>query len=152
MPLCHTRIKTIGEFMELCQFFFISHVPLREELLCPTNLTPVSSCMILQAAVWSMEQQEDWGRAGVEKASHDIAKIFKVNHKKVVIRLLYAAITGKHQGPPLFDSVQILGRDLARARLLQAIEFLGGISNKKMSALKKHWDAEDCHELVEKTT
>ena len=29
------------------------------------------------------------------------------------------------------------------------IEFLGGISNKKMSHLKKCWDNKDCKELVE---
>ena len=26
MPLCHSRIKTFGDFMELCDFFFINHI------------------------------------------------------------------------------------------------------------------------------
>ena len=54
--------------------------------------------------------------------------------------ILFAVITGKHQGPPLFDSIAILGKDLTRARILKGMEFLGGISNKKMAALKKKWD------------
>lgn len=41
--------------------------------------------------------------------------------------------------PPLFDSVELLGKDRTRARMLQAIEFLGGISNKNLSALTKAW-------------
>ena len=56
---------------------------------------------------------------------------------------------GKLQGPPLFDSFAILGKDRCRARLLKAMEFLGGISNKKMDALKKGWERRDCKALVE---
>ena len=42
----------------------------------------------------------------------------------------------------------ILGKDRARARLLEAIEFLGGISNKKLASLKKKFEAGNCEELV----
>ncbi|MBM3207605.1 MAG: glutamate--tRNA ligase, partial [Chlamydiae bacterium] len=68
--------------------------------------------------------------------------------KKVMIPLLYGAFTGKRQGPPLYDSVDILGKDRSRARLLNAIEFLGGISNKKMDILTKSWTKKDCKELM----
>ena len=139
MPLIHTRIKTFGEFMELCSFFFINHIELSEELLTPKGVDNNQSAQILQCMIWSMEQQENWGRDGFEKASRDVAEFFEVNHKKIVMRILFCAITGKHQGPPLFDSVDILGKDLTRARLLSAIEFLGGISNKKMAELTKRW-------------
>ncbi|MCB1109656.1 MAG: glutamate--tRNA ligase, partial [Chlamydiia bacterium] len=145
IPLIHTRIKTFGEFMELCQFLFINHIDLTEELLCPKGLTKDLSAEILQCMIWSMEAQENWGRTGFETASREIASLFEVNHKKVMMRILFAVITGKHQGPPLFDSVEILGKDRTRARLLNGIEFLGGISNKKMASLKKMWEAKAPH-------
>ncbi len=148
MPLVHTRIKTFGEFMELCGFLFVAHIGLNAELLCPKSNTPEQSAMMLQGMIWSMEQSADWGREGFHSASREIAEIFGVNHKKIVMPLLFAAITGKHHGPPLFDSVGILGKDLTRARILQAIEFLGGISNKKMSQLTKSWSAKDCKEFM----
>lgn len=152
MPLCHTRIKTFSEFIELCAFFFINHVPHTEELLTSGKITATSASALLQAIIWHMDAQEDWGRSGIEAASRAVAEHFHVNHKKVIIRLLYAAFTGKHQGPPLFDSVQILGKDRSRARLLQAIECLGGLSNKKLQQLQKDWDAKNCKEWIEKTT
>ena len=65
--------------------------------------------------------------------------------------LLFATFMGKLQGPPLFDSVGILGKDRTRARLLKSIEFLGGISNKKMDALKKAWDKKEAKHLIEAT-
>lgn len=147
MPLCHTRIKTFGEFMELCSFFFINHLDYSEELLCPSQLPKEKIAMILQAVIWSMDEQENWKRSGIETASRDVAEIFQVNHKKVLIPALYAALTGKRQGPPLYDSFEILGKDRTRARLLNTIEFLGGISNKKMDLLAKGWQKRDCKDL-----
>ena len=35
MPLCHTRIKTFGDFMDLAQFFFINNITYTDALLCP---------------------------------------------------------------------------------------------------------------------
>lgn len=139
-PLIHTRIKTFSEFMELCQFLFINHIPLTDELLAPKGTPKETAAEILQCMIWDMEENEDWGREGFQKASRNVATLFEVNHKKVIMPILFAVITGKHQGPPLFDSVAILGKDLTRARILKGMEFLGGISNKKMSALKKKWD------------
>ena len=92
---------------------------------------------MFQAIIWSMDEQENWKRPGIEKAAHDVAEAFGVQMKKVIIPILYASMTGRKHGPPLYDSVEILGKDRTRARLLNAIEFLGGISNKKMDALTK---------------
>ena len=64
----------------------------------------------------------------LEGATHQLAEKFDVHHKKVVIPFFFAAIMGKHQGPPLFDSVTLLGKDRTRVRLMQGIESLGGIS------------------------
>lgn len=148
MPLCHTRIKTFGDFMELCQFFFINHIPYSAELLTPSGISKEIAAYILQTVIWSLDEQESWGKAGIEKASKDSAEAFGVVHKKVLIPLLYASITGKHQGPPLYDAFELLGKDRCRARVLNAIDFLGGISNKKIDALAKGWTKRDCKALI----
>ncbi len=146
MPLVHTRIKTFGEFMELCGFFFINHLPYTEELLCP-GIPKEKVALMLQCTIWCLDELEDWGKQGIEKASHEIANAFGVHHKKVIIPALYGALTGKRSGPPLFEAVGLLGKDRTRARLLQAIEFLGGISNKKADLLTKAWTKRDCKEI-----
>lgn len=148
MPLCHTRIKTFGDFMDLCQFFFINHIPYTEELLCPAQISKENVCLLLQCIIWNLDEEENWGKTGIEKASHTVAEVFGINYKKVMIPVLYASLTGKKQGPPLFDSVEILGKDRCRARFLRSIEFLGGISNKKMALLTKAWTKKDGKELI----
>lgn len=148
MPLCHTRIKTFSEFIELCGFFFVHHLEYTEELLCPAGISKEVASFTLQSIIWSLDEQEDWGKVGIEKASKDVAELFGLNHKKAIIPLLYASLTGKRQGPPLFDSVALLGKDRTRARLLNAIDFLGGISNKKMDLLTKAWNKKDMKEFI----
>ncbi len=140
MPLVHKRIKTFGDFIQLCDFFFINDLNITLESLCPKNCTAETVSYLLQAMIWEMDALEDWTGDGFEKASCKVAEVFEVNYKKVVMQALFVAIMGKTQGPPLYASVTLLGKDRTRARLMQAIETLGGISNKKSVALKKSWD------------
>ena len=137
--LIHTRIKTFGEFLELCHFFFVNHIELTEQLLTPKGSDKMIVAQMLQCIIWSMEQEDSWGRDGFEKASREVANFFNVNHKKVIMPILFAVITGKHRGPPLFDSVDILGKDLTRMRLLHGMHFLGGISKKRSKELHEKW-------------
>ena len=54
-------------------------------------------------------------------------------------RPFYVAITGSKASTPLFGSIGLLGRDLTRTRLREAIELLGGLSAKKTKALDKEY-------------
>lgn len=148
MPLVHTRIKTFGDFFALCDFFFINDLHLTPELLCPKNCAPEKAAFMLQAMIWDLDEREDWTGVGFEKASHAVAEAFGAHHKKEVMQLLFPTIMGKHQGPPLYDSVTILGKARARVRMMNAIEALGGISGKKMDILKKGWRKKECASLI----
>ena len=148
MPLCHTRIKTFAEFMELCNFFFIQHISYTEEGLTPKGLSLAESALLLQVMIWELDNTEDWSGQGFNAASRRLAELFGKNHKKVVMPLLFVAIMGKRFGPPFFDSIDILGKDRARARLLGAMTFAGGVSNKQMSKLKKAFEGGDCSSLL----
>ncbi|CAM0117846.1 glutamate--tRNA ligase [Rhabdochlamydiaceae symbiont of Dictyostelium giganteum] len=147
MPLCHTRIKTFAEFIELCGFFFIHHLPYAHPLFTPAGISLEKAAFILQTVIWSLDEKENWGRSGIEDTSKQVAEAFGVNHKKVIIPLLYAAISAKLQGPPLYDSFELLGKDRCRARLLSAIDFVGGLSGKKMDILQKAWNMRQCQSL-----
>jgi glutamyl-tRNA synthetase len=148
MPLVHTRIKTFGDFFFLTDFFFINDLRLTPDFLLPKQMKPETAASILQAMIWSLDEQENWTGSGFEKASHEVAEAFGLHHKKGVMTLLFPTITGKHQGPPLFDSITLLGKDRTRVRLLQAIELLGGLSNKATERLKSGWSKKDCKELA----
>jgi glutamyl-tRNA synthetase len=143
MHLIHTRIKTFGEFMELCDFFFINHLPYTKQLFEAPKLQFEEITYILQAIIWRLDELESWTSQSLNQASREVAEIFGVNHKKKIMPILFATIQGKLQGPPLFDSFEILGKERARARFLQAISYLGGLSETKRHELKKAWDRKD---------
>lgn len=143
MPLAHSRIKTFGDFFELCDFLFKNNVNYNEEILVPKNLTKEESSAILHLIIWGLEEKQDWGAAALEKTSHEIAELLNINHKKMIMPLLFASIMGKLFGPPLFASAEILGKEKLRARFLNSIDFLGGVSNKKMDILKHCWEKKD---------
>lgn len=149
MPLCHARMKTFGEFIEVCDFLFINHLKYTPELFAIKGYTKEQASYVLQAMIWHMDENENWGSAGINKASRDIAEIFGINHKKAIMPLLFGSLMGKSQGLPLFDSAELLGKDRIRVRLLKAIEFLGGVSNKKLDVLKKSWEKHDCKGLMQ---
>jgi glutamyl-tRNA synthetase len=152
MPLCHSRIKTFGDFIALFDFMFINHIKYTKELFDIKGVTPQQLCYLLQSIIWRLDELINWGSSGMDQASREVAEIFGVNHKKVVMPLLFGAIMGRPQGPPLFSSVELLGKDRTRARLLWAMEFLGNISTKKMSPLKKAWEERNGRPLMESET
>ncbi len=147
MPLIHQRLRTFGDFIQICDFFFINDLKLTPELLIPKNQTPEFIAYLYQIMIWEMDSLEDWTGVGFEKASRQVAEILGIQHK-VVMQALFPAMMGKNQGPPLYDSVTLLGKDRTRVRLLNSIEALGGISNKKIDVLKKAWEKKDCKALI----
>jgi glutamyl-tRNA synthetase len=145
MPLCHSRIKTFGEFMEVADFLFINHLHYSDALFFVEGLTKTQASYVLQAIIWELDAREDWGSKGMNEASRAVAAALGIHYKKQVIPLLFAAIQGKRHGLPLFDSVGLLGQDRTRTRLMLSIEFLGGLSGKKQEALKKAYEKKTAH-------
>ncbi|SCA58532.1 Glutamate--tRNA ligase [Chlamydiales bacterium SCGC AB-751-O23] len=152
IPLCHSRIKTFGDFFDLCHFFFVNKLDYSIEDLLPKSLKEEQSAYILQMFMWQMEEKDIWSKEALFETSKLVASFFAVNHKKIIIPILFVALTGRKQGPPLFDSAQILGKDRTRARILNAIERLGGISNKKLAKLKKARENNSGEELLTSTS
>ncbi len=141
IPLVHSRMKNFGDFIELSDFLFINRLPYTQELFELSGVSNAKKAAIYQTFIWEMDKSENWTGSGMNEASRKISEFFGVHHKKVVMPLLFACIMGKRHGLPLFDSVDLLGKDRVRVRLLQSMEFNGGISSKKADQLKKSYDA-----------
>ncbi|MEM8628646.1 MAG: glutamate--tRNA ligase [Chlamydiota bacterium] len=137
MHLVHTRMKTFSDFIPLCDFFFMDQLPWSSELFALKGCNEQTAAEALQYMQYAL--QDEYTQERVEKASHEVATRMGLHHKKVIMPLLFATIMGKKRGPPLFASVEILGKERARARFLRAIEFLGGIGKKRLVSMEKAW-------------
>ena len=138
VPLMQPRMETLGDFLPRCAFLFARRVEPRQEDLLPKKRTPEEVAEVLQCVVWSLETAAPWGREGVEAALRRVAA-FREWSIRDLTRPLYAALMGQPVGPPLYESMVLLDIDLTRARILEAIEVLGGLSKKKSRRLEKDW-------------
>lgn len=99
IPLVKERMKTLVEFDSLAGFFFERPVP---QKVSKEIIDALSSC--------------DWNHGAMEKAIRDAAE--KANFKaKDFFMELRVAVTGKTVGPPLLESLEILGKEETLSRL-----------------------------------
>ncbi len=138
VPLMQPRMETLGDFLPRCAFLFARRVEPRQEDLLPKKRTPEEVAEVLQCVVWSLAEVTPWGREGVEAALKGVAA-FREWPIRDLTRPLYAAVMGQPVGPPLYESMVLLDIDLTRARLLEAVEVLGGLSKRKSRRLEKDW-------------
>lgn len=105
LPLVKERMKTLGEFWSLAGFFFTRP----EEFERPIDKG------LLRVAKSALESC-NWIHDAMEKAIRDAADLAGVKARDVFMELR-VAITGKTVGPPLLESLEILGKEETLARI-----------------------------------
>jgi glutamyl-tRNA synthetase len=116
-PLVQERCKRLDEVPGQVRFLYESVEP---DERAAALLTP-EHVPALEAALGIIQDVEPWGAARVQEALNAWAEAAGVK-KKVAFQPVRAAITGSLVSPPLFESIEILGRDEAVARLRAALE------------------------------
>ena len=94
----------------------------------------------LQFVLWRLEVQQDWERGALFDSLKQLAESLQVK-PKALFAPLFVAISGRSTAYSIPDSMSILGPDLTRARLRQAIAILGGMSKKVAKRLEKEYAA-----------
>ena len=92
----------------------------------------------LQFIDWMLERQDEWARDAIESSITGLAGALDVKIRNLLFPV-FIAITGRPVSPPLYDSMVLLGPDMSRARLRNAIEILGGVSKKHAKRLEKRF-------------
>ena len=59
MPLCHSRIKTFGDFMDLFDFLFINHIRYTDSLFEVKELSKEQRSYLLQSIIWRLDELEN---------------------------------------------------------------------------------------------
>lgn len=143
LSLCQSRMTTLADFVKLTEFFFSILPQYSKEALLPPMISETQGAVLLYSYIKYLEKSDLWVKDQFYKGSLWLAKAFQVHHKKVVIPLLYVAITGQRQGLPLFDSMELLGKPRTRARLVHAQKLLGSVAKKIQEKINKAFKDED---------
>ena len=120
-PLVQTRIQVLGEASGMLGFLFVADDALETDEKAVSKLKD-NAADVLDAAIETVEGLTEFTTASLEESLR--ARI--VDEMGVKPRLAFGplrvAVTGRQVSPPLFESMEILGRDssLARLRALRA--------------------------------
>ncbi len=128
-PILKERLATLDESVNLAGFFFMKEVNPAIEELIQKGLTAEQSTKVAEDTLEilshlnSVEKNlvEPVLREYVEKSGLSAGQVFGV---------LRVAITGQKVSPPLFESMEIVGLDLVKKRIENAILLLNVTANR----------------------
>jgi glutamyl-tRNA synthetase len=127
MPLVQKRMKRLSDLIPLTEFFFagdLDYAPVAAELTVP-GASPVEVAAALRDFVERFEAREGFAAAMLE----EVGKAWCEAHgwsAKHGLPLLRLGITARRASPPLFETMEVLGKELVRRRLRLAADLVGG--------------------------
>ncbi|HEY5425094.1 MAG TPA: glutamate--tRNA ligase [Candidatus Tumulicola sp.] len=122
--LAQPRIERLSDLGLLLAFLFAGRLPLSVEDLRSGKLDDDAVRQALALALSELDALPAWDVAGIEATVKRIADTLGKKTRDVA-RPFYVAITGSSTSIPLYDSMELLGRDVVRERLRNALDLLG---------------------------
>ena len=121
MPLVQKRMKKLSDLIPLTEFFFagdLDHAPVLAEMAIP-EVSAADAAAGLRDFVERFEAREGFSAAMLDEVARQWceARGWKTKHAYTLLRL---AITARRASPPLFETMEVLGKELVRRRLRQA--------------------------------
>jgi glutamyl-tRNA synthetase len=122
-PIIKERIGTLDEAVPMAGFFFKQEVtPVREELVAK-GLTAEQSAAAAQKALDLLSSYSTIDLNVVEPPMRELADQLQLSIGQL-FGILRVAVTGQRVSPPLFESMEIIGRDVVLERIKRAIAIL----------------------------
>ncbi|HWQ45920.1 MAG TPA: glutamate--tRNA ligase, partial [Longilinea sp.] len=119
-PIVRERLATLDDVVEMAGFFFRPEVnPIPEELVAK-GLTAGQSAEVLKRSLAILEGIPTLTPTLVEEPLRGLVEELGFSAGQV-FGILRVAVTGQKVSPPLFESMEIVGRDVVLARLKGAI-------------------------------
>jgi glutamyl-tRNA synthetase len=122
--LAHPRVERLSDLGNLCGFFFAGRLNYPVELLRAGKLDDDTLRAAYTLAQTELDALREYDLAGIERVLKGVAESLEKKFRDVV-RAFYIAVTGSPTSVPLFDAMEILGRDIVRERLRHALEAIG---------------------------
>jgi glutamyl-tRNA synthetase len=127
IPLVQERIRLLSEIVDIADFFF-EDGPLEYEVETLLGKKFAGQAAVaaaaMEAASAALESVEEWAHEALEGAVRPLAEGLGLKAGDL-FGLLRVAVTGKTATPPLFETMEVLGRETTMERLLTALERLG---------------------------
>ncbi|AXK88363.1 glutamyl-tRNA synthetase [Nocardia farcinica] len=121
--LVQTRIVVLGDAWDLLRFLFAPADEFTVDEAAAAKNLGADAVPVLEAAIAALEPLPGWTTPVIE----DALKTSLIDDLGLKPRKAFApvrvAVTGSHISPPLYESLELLGRELTLARLRSGLEW-----------------------------
>lgn len=124
-PLVQTRIKTLNDVVDMAGFFFSEEfTPSPREQLIPKKMDAAKTRNALELACSHLAPLENFDHDHMEAEMRALAEELGLKVGDL-FSALRSAVTGQVVSTPLFQSMEIIGKEESLRRIQLAIEILG---------------------------
>ncbi len=129
-PIIQTRIKTLNEAVTMAGFFFREEfIPSPADKLPQKRMDAQQTSLALQEAIDALETVDDFRHDNTYPAVEKLTEPLGLNNSQL-FGVLRTAVTGQTVSPPLFETMEVLGKAESLRRLRLALDSLNGLEKK----------------------
>jgi len=124
-PHIQERMKTLKDAQDLIRFLFTDDIGYESKLLIPKKSDPITTAEALARSRAVLAELEPFTSTVIQPALETLAEQLGWSRGDLngAIRM---AITGRKVGPPLYESLEVLGKEKSLKRIEKAQELLVG--------------------------
>jgi glutamyl-tRNA synthetase len=122
-PLVKTRLTTLDDAPSMAGFFFRDRVVPDAADLIPKAMSPEETIAVLQESIRVVEALSGFAAEAIEGAFRSLVDRLS-RPAGEVFGVLRVAVTGQKVSPPLFQTMEIVGREVVLSRLRHAAALL----------------------------
>ncbi|HVV09850.1 glutamate--tRNA ligase [Amycolatopsis sp.] len=120
-PLVQERVTVLGDAAGLVRFLFVDEQTFAPEEDAAAKALGPDSEPVLRSAVEALEKLPEWETPLIEQALKDALVEGLGLKPRKAFAPIRVAITGRTVSPPLYESMELLGRDVSLGRLKRAL-------------------------------
>jgi glutamyl-tRNA synthetase len=141
LPLVKERTERFSDLLAQVDYLLGDRGPLAPEQLAFAGLDAEQVVSVLYYTSREFDRLRAWERAPIVEVCERNAARLELKLRDF-LKPLFVAISGRTVSLPLFDSMVLLGSDVTRMRLRDALDTLG-LSNKLAKRLDKAWPQDE---------
>jgi glutamyl-tRNA synthetase len=123
VPLVQERLKTLAEVEDKISFFICDTLDYTSHELAIENITEQEPTYVLQQTLTIIDQISLFSRESLENELRSLAENLNLSPRKY-FGMLRIAITARSVSPPLFETMEVLGRGICKDRILSCIAWI----------------------------
>jgi len=127
VPLIRDRIEKFEDFIDATYFFFSGDLKFDPSLLLGKGRAPADVAQVLTDTLDALESIEDWTTDNLTKTMDVFLKEKGLKARDVYMPLRVAT-TGSKETPPLFESIEVIGKEMVRRRVRCAVTALNQLT------------------------